>query len=144
MKIAIPLCRNRIAPLFEVAESFFVFRPEFPDEGETLHAASGIGVAAKCRWLADTGVSVLLCGALADEWQRRLQDVGVEVHAFLAAEVHEVLQAFRHDGPAGLVRFAMPGRVACVRGECGRRQRRHRRRFCNFDSVDQEQGNAKL
>ena len=131
MKIAIPYCRTRIAPLFEEAESFLLVSREFPVDRETLRLKPGLCVAGRCNALAEGGVGILLCGALSGEWERYLKTLGIEVHAFLAAEVQEVLQAYLHAGEPGIVVYAMPG---CGQGICGQRRRRYRRRFCDFDS----------
>ena len=132
MKIAIPFCSTRIAPLFEEAESFLLVSQETPDNRETLRLKPGLCVAGKCNALAENGVGILLCGALSCEWQRYLKTLGVEVHAFRAAEVQEVLQTYLHEGKSGIVRYAMPG---CGQGACDQRRRRHRRRFFDFDST---------
>lgn len=111
MKIAIPLCRQRVAPLFEAAETFMLFDTGEPgcamDTREFRHAPIG----DKCQQLLAAGVAILLCGAISRGWQHQLEMLGLEVHAFLVGDVQEIAQTFRQEGAAGLSRFAMPGRL---------------------------------
>ncbi len=135
MNIAIPMCRNRISPLFEVAESFWLIRMDCPDLMEHLVLPSTMCIAEKCRALVRSGVVVLLCGALSCKWQDYLATLGVEVHAFLSGDGADVLRAFLSEEGKALDCYAMPGRG---KGACGQRKRRHRRGFCDFDPLIQE------
>lgn len=135
MKIAIPLCRGRIAPLFEVAESFLLVDSIAPDCSVSILHATCATATEKCNWLAENGVAILICGALSGRLERFLRQLGVEVYAFLAGDTQDVLKSFQHEGQAGLVRYAMPGRGA---GFCGQNKHRHRRRYCDFDPFIKE------
>ena len=135
MKIAIPLCRGRIAPLFEVAESFLLVDSDLQDIHETvLHAPSAIATE-NGNWLAERGVAILLCGALSGRLEHFLRQLGIEVHAFLAGDTQDVLKSFLSEGQSGLARYAMPGRGA---GVCGQHRLRRRRRYCDFDPFIKE------
>jgi len=131
MKTAIPLYGNRIAPLFDVAESFLLVNLTQADDSRIILSMPKVCVADKCLRLHEHGVSALLCGALSSVWLKHLTGLGIEVHAFLTGDAHEVLQTFLRDGKPGLVRYAMPG---CRNGSCGQRRRQRRRLFCDFDS----------
>ena len=137
MKIAIPLCRNRIAPLFDVAETFLLFDSEQQDSPESLLSIGHAGAREACRQLQQHGVGALLCGALCRVWLRNLAGLGIEVHHGLAGDAHAVLRGFLHDGDVGLENFAMPG---CRRGLRGGRQgrRQRRRSFCDFNQFFKE------
>lgn len=135
MNIAIPMCRNRISPLFEVAESFWLIRMDCPDLKELLLLPPTMCIAEKCRVLVGSGVVVVLCGALSRKWQDYLATLGVEVHAFLSGDGADVLLAFLSKERGALDCYAMPGRG---KGACGHRKRRHRRGFCDFDPLIQE------
>lgn len=132
MKIAIPLCRNRIAPLFDVAESFLLVSSD--DRREILSVPQTC-TAEKCRILHENGVCVLLSGALSREWQKRMACLGIEIHSFLSGEAQEVLQIFQREGGLGLVHYAMPG---CGLGACAQIRRRGRHRLCDFDQLIKE------
>ncbi|MEI7431619.1 MAG: hypothetical protein WCL27_14285 [Betaproteobacteria bacterium] len=131
MKTAISLYRNRIAPLFDVAESFLIHNPTQTDDSKIILSMPKVCVAEKCLRLHEHGVSVLLCGALSGVWLKHLTELGIEVHSFLTGDAHEVSQIFLRDGNPGLARYAMPG---CGNGSCGQRRRQRRRLFCDFDS----------
>jgi len=120
MKIAIPKCRQRIAPLFEVANSFVFFDTDSSGAGKTKRLptwrAEGISIDEKCRKLSADGVQVLLCGALSKAWERYLTELGIEVHSFLLGNIDDILNTFQHEGAEGMHRLAMPGRRRHRRG----------------------------
>ena len=127
MKIAIPLCRQRISPLFESAETFMLISLGNPDCEPTIRQARGLHVDEKCHQLFSEETRILLCGALSRQWQAYLQRRGIEVHAFLAGNVEEILRTYLHDGAGGLGQYAMPG---CKGSRGGRRRRLGRRNNC--------------
>ena len=124
MKIAIPVCRQRIAPLFESAETFLLIDRERPANEASLWQMTNQQDDDRCRQLFDKGVTVLLCGAISCRWQSLLGEHGIEVHSFLAGDVPDVLNTYLEEGAAGLNRYAMPGR----RGPGSRARRRVCRR----------------
>ena len=109
MKIAAPVCRHRIAPLFDVAGTFVLF--DAPDAGS---APTQIGTIDSphgdtSRLLLAAGVGTVLCGAISRCWQNRLNRLGIEVHGFLAGDIQVIVQTYWQAGPPGLARVAMPG-----------------------------------
>ena len=127
MKISIPICRQRIAPLFESAETFLLFERGQSGKSPSVCQSRNEWIDSKCRRLIEAGVTVLLCGAISRQWQTILEQRGVEVHSFLAGEVQEILRAYSQEGAAGLQPYAMPGRVAS--GGRARRRRNCRKFF---------------
>lgn len=124
MKIAVPVCRNRIAPLFDVAETFVLFNA--PDAG---NAPTQVGTIDSThgetpRLLLDAGVGTVLCGAISRYWQDRLNRLGIEVHGFLAGEILVIARTYWQEGPRGLAGFVMPGWQHRGHGR-RRRMRRH-------------------
>ena len=120
MKIAIPKYRQRIAPLFEVANCFVFFDTENQDAEESKQLpgwrAEGIPIDEKCQKLSADGVHVLLCGALSMAWERYLTELGINVYSFLIGNIDDILNTFQHEGPMGMHRLAMPGRRRHKRG----------------------------
>lgn len=114
MRIAIPKCRQRIAPLFEVANRFVFFDTDSTGAGKIRSlptwSAEGIPIAETCQKLSAEGVQVLLCGALSNAWERYLTDLGIEVHSLLLGNIDDILNTFQHEGLVGMHRLAMPGR----------------------------------
>jgi predicted Fe-Mo cluster-binding NifX family protein len=49
MKIAIPLCRQRIAPLFESAETFMLVSAGKADSAPTIREARRLRIDEKCH-----------------------------------------------------------------------------------------------
>lgn len=141
MKIAIPLCRQRISPLFESAETFMLVSLGNPDSEPTIRQARSLRIDEKCHQLFSEETQVLLCGALSRQWQAYLQRLGIEVHAFLAGNVEEVLRTYRQDGVGGLGQYAMPGCKGNHRG--GRRRRSGGRNTCEHHQFQKEHCHAK-
>ena len=139
MKVAIPLCRSRIAPLFDVARTFLLFEAEHAEGKESTFYVDPACPRETCRQLHEQGVEVLLCGALSRLWRRHLANLGIEVHHGLAGDVYAIRRAFLRDRLAGIESFAMPG-CGAGGGRGGRRRRRHR--VCDFDSFLKESGNV--
>ena len=127
MKIAIPLCRQRIAPLFESAETFKLVSLDNPDSEPTIRVTRSLGIDEKCHMLSLEGTQTLLCGALSHRWRSYLRQLGIEVHAFLAGDAEEILHTYLQDGAGGLGQYAMPG---CKGNRGGRRRRLGRRNNC--------------
>ena len=142
MKIAIPLCRQRIAPLFESAETFMLISPGNPDSAPTIREARRLRIDEKCHQLVSDGTRVLLCGALSRQWQDYLRQLGIEVHAFLAGDAEEILRTYLQDGACGLGQYAMPGCKGNQRGD--RRRRSGRRNSCECHQFYKEYCNATL
>lgn len=116
MKIAVPVFRGRISPVFDWATRLLVVETdsdcETCREVRTLQEAQ---LAARAIRLAEMGVDVLLCGGISGSMRSLVEIRGVRVVPWIAGEVEEVLKAFL----AGSIpeKFAMPG---C----CGKRFRR--------------------
>ncbi len=132
MKIAIPVCRGRIAPLFDTAETFMLIDPGRETKSVNLNDQP---LPDKCLFLQSCGVTTLLCGALSQKGRDWLSESGLAVHAFLSGDVREVLQAYLEGGQVGLVRYAMPG---CGIEPCGQRLRQRRRWGCGFNLITKE------
>ena len=124
MKIAVPVCRNRIAPLFDVAATFVLFEAHDAGSSPTQTGAIDSTDGDTTGLLIDAGVDTVLCGAISRYWQNRLNRLGIEVHGFLAGEIPVVAQTYWQEGPRGLARFAMPGWQHRGQGR-QRRMRRH-------------------
>lgn len=109
MRIGMPLSHQRIAPLFETAETFMLISPGNSDREPTTREIWRMRIDEKCQQLVCEGSHVLLCGALSRHWQDYLRQLGIEVYAFLAGDADEILRSYLQDGKRGLERYAMPG-----------------------------------
>jgi predicted Fe-Mo cluster-binding NifX family protein len=125
MKVAITVWHGRIAPLFDVSRHVLV--GETDGYGRpisqlmTLQLQSD-DVERKVSTLAAMGVSAVICGAISREYEEALATAEIEMDAFVAGEVSEVVTAWE----AGTLRqrgFSMPG-CSCPRHRCMRRGHR--------------------
>jgi predicted Fe-Mo cluster-binding NifX family protein len=120
MKAAFAHWDNRIAPVFDTARRLRLVEA---DEGRLVGVADvSLGndeSVGKALELVNQGAGLLVCGAISRPLHDMIRSYGVEVVAFVAGDLDEVIQAWlsgRMHGEA----FAMPG---C----CGRRRGRRRR-----------------
>ena len=117
MKTAFSVWEQRIAPVFDISRQIHLV--EFDGTRittEKAHAISGEDVPQRVAWLAEQGVTTLVCGAVSRPLQERLAAAGINVVPFVAGELREVIRASL-DGTLCGAAFAMPG---C----CGQRRRR--------------------
>ncbi|HOP27186.1 MAG TPA: NifB/NifX family molybdenum-iron cluster-binding protein [Candidatus Sabulitectum sp.] len=134
MRIALTVWNGRIAPLFDVAGTLVVAEvsgKEVP-ERTVLPFPQNSGTMSRAAFLAENGVSVLICGAVSRQVHRMLALSGIEVHPFVSGDAEEVLQAFLSDTLESPV-FRMPG---CGMGRCrgegkGAGLKRHRGNRCS-------------
>lgn len=108
-KLALPIWDGGLAPVFdvamrarilEVAKGRVVGRAEVP-----LPLDDGI---AKVTWLADHGVTALVCGAITRPVETLAESRGIEVSAFLHGDAETILGAWL-SGNLGRGDLRMPG-----------------------------------
>jgi predicted Fe-Mo cluster-binding NifX family protein len=107
--IAIPNCRGRVSPVFDVATRLVLVRLE----GET-EVGRNEGVLCEeqsegiVRGLGELGVEVLICGAISQGLRVALEFAGVRVLAQVCGEIGAVVAAYRTGG-LNRPEFIMPG-----------------------------------
>jgi len=123
MKIAIPVCDNRLSTVFDAADELLLIETgpgvELKRSRAAWRAETAIGRTARIREL---GVQVLICGALSGAVERMLEAAGIWVIPFIRGTVDEVIGAFCSGNLTGR-RFFLPG---CTPGEGQGQQRRRR------------------
>lgn len=125
MRAVFTIWNGRIAPVFDVAgEALLVVSENGAAPTEEIFPLSKNTALAKVATLADARADVLICGAISRPARSAADTFGIEVHAFIAGSVSEVVQAW-FEGRLGESCFAMPG--------CGCKKRCHGRRghACN-------------
>jgi len=125
MKIAIPVWKSRVSPVFDYAGRVLLVDSDSAGEQQ--------GRVEKCLeplpfqkvgQLRDLGVNVLICGGLSKRLAVRLEALGITVIPWTSGNVDEVLEAYVAGRlPDG--RFRMPG---CYGSQGRRRQCRGRGR----------------
>jgi predicted Fe-Mo cluster-binding NifX family protein len=130
MKIALPVCDNRVSTVFDAAD-------------ELLLVETGPGGAleqTRVRWKEDaqiarmaqireSGVRVLICGAMSGSMERMLNAAGIRVIPFIRGTTDEILDAFCNGTLSG-GHFFLPGCAPC-QGQ-GNRRRQHLRAGCKW------------
>jgi predicted Fe-Mo cluster-binding NifX family protein len=124
MKVAIPVFRSRISPVFDVAHLCLLVRLRNGAEAERTEVAlKGRLPMERVALLRDEGVNVLICGAITGPTRFLVETAGMRILAGVAGDVDKVLRAFREralDQPC----FRMPGcRRQRWKGGRGRRGR---------------------
>lgn len=119
MNIAISIWNGRVAPVFDVSTRFVVFDEtsgkqlkelDFPMQGESEGSPQD-----RARFLLDSDVHKLVCGAISYWYEQTLLSSGIEVISFVAGSVETIMEALKA-GTLVEKTFSMPG--------CGRPRRR--------------------
>lgn len=121
MKIALPVCGNRVATVFDAADELLMVEsgPDAESEQTRMrwHADSAI---ARIAQLKESGVQILICGALSRPLEHILSAAGIRVIPFIRGTDNEILNAFRN-GTLTERQFYLPGCAPCAgRGRQGR------------------------
>ena len=120
MKVAVPVHRDRISPLFDTARQVLLVEIQGGTElGRSCVELPGTGMSEQVRSLVAAGAEALVCGAISGRVLRELLRRQLRVWPGVAGETEEVISALVNPGfPDESLR--MPG--------CRRRggQTRHR------------------
>ena len=139
MLVAVPNCRGRVSPVFDVAARLLLVA--FPDGGNShrreivMFAETVEGIVRNLRELS---IETVICGAVSAALREAIENVGIQVVSPVCGEIESVLDAYR----AGRLlepEFIMPGccalRWSPARGarskqrRCGHRSRNERQRI---------------
>lgn len=109
-KAAFATWNSRIAPVFDVTRSIQLVET---DAGQIIHQ-SQVSVAGdipnlKAWRLAELEIDTLVCGAISRPLQATIAAYGIEVIAFVAGNLQEVIQAWVEGKLTGSAAYAMPG-----------------------------------
>ena len=94
-KAAFSTWNDRIAPVFDVAHSIYLVESE---AGRIVRQRQ-VGVTCdmanlKTAWLAELGVDALVCGAISKPLEEIISAYGIQVIAFVAGDLQEIIQAW--------------------------------------------------
>jgi len=126
MKLAVPVSRGSVSPVFDTAGNLVVV--EFDGRREVSRREIDLpqgSLSDRVNRVAGAGIDVLLCGAISKHLLDMLEGIGVATIPFLSGEVDALLAVF-HDGRLPDPRFMMPG-CRGRRGRLGRRRMNRRR-----------------
>jgi predicted Fe-Mo cluster-binding NifX family protein len=124
MRAAFAAWDNRIAPVFDVVRQIHLVEVEAGQAvAERREPIAGDLPVQKALRLAELGVETLVCGAISRTLYEMVATNGIEVIAFVAGDLREVIQAWLKGG-LGRSTFDMPGcrRRGRFAGVAGTRQ----------------------
>ncbi|MGM0600102.1 MAG: NifB/NifX family molybdenum-iron cluster-binding protein [Candidatus Rifleibacteriota bacterium] len=127
MKIALSISENRIAPLFDVADSFVEldFTNGKITDSTRLELPSLLG-PARIFDLAERGVEFLICGAISRQFSLLAESSGITVYGFISGPADVIIKEFCKSG--NLRSYRMPGCRRSGQGCQGRQRRRRKHR----------------
>lgn len=109
MRIAIPIWKERVSPVFDVAKHLLVVDIEDSTEvARELKTVTEDQLTDRAQYLADLRVEFLICGAISRSLELILGARGVGVIPQFCGTAEEILQAFL-SGTISDRRFLMPG-----------------------------------
>jgi len=109
VRVAMPVFRSRVSPLFDSAERVLLVDIVDGREVRRQEVVMDDTLAPhKARRLSELGVSTLLCGAISAMLYVLVRGRGIAVIPWLSGDAEEILQAFE-DGSLDVRRFRMPG-----------------------------------
>jgi predicted Fe-Mo cluster-binding NifX family protein len=106
MRIAIPVWKDRVSPVFDVARSVRVV--DLSDGGEPRKSDMGLDDDHRAETLAKLGVDLLICSAISTSLESTLWMSGVEVIPDICGTVDEIITAYSK-GETTLAGFRSPG-----------------------------------
>jgi len=122
MRVMLPLAKDRISPLLDVARRFLLVDLEGGRvQQRRLCRVEPFDLPARVRRIRELGPQALICGAVSWPLEQMLTSAGVQVIPDTRGQVDEVLTAFVAGDLADRL-FSMPG----CSGEGRRRRRRQR------------------
>ncbi len=135
MNLAIPICGEDIALIFDDADFLLLIKTEekgFHKE-ERLRCA-GSSMIERVNQLRSLGVNLLICGAVSRPLQRMVEVSGINIIPFVRGNAMEVFEAYFRNS-LNDQRFFLPGRrifpnQRICRGPQGRFRNRRGRTSC--------------
>jgi len=126
MKIAVPTWKDRVSPLMDAAGQMQIVDVRDNRAMDTVVTPTPHGSAAEMvSFLAERGVSVVICGAISRPLEALLQSRSIRVIPWVCGDASEVVLAFMSDRLSE-ARYAMPGCCRRRRGGGIRLRRRQR------------------
>lgn len=123
MRVAITEWQQRVSPLFDVSQRLLIGETE--SYGKPLNIVESLtlgylGPTERSLTLKAASIDVVICGAISREYELALLDQEIELNAFVAGNIADIILAWEEGLIFKVDRYSMPG---C---RCQRRRRRHR------------------
>ncbi len=123
MRVGITEWQQRVSPLFDVSQHLLIGETE--GYGKPLNIVESLSLGylsptERSLTLKEAGIEVVICGAISREYEVALLDGDIELNAFVAGNIADIILAWEKGLMFKTDHFSMPG---C---RCQRRRRRHR------------------
>ena len=105
MRVAVPICRGRVSPVFDAARRYRVVDV---NAGRITDQAEHVVCGEPGRELMELAVDQLICAGITRELQIRLRSHGIDVMAGFCGAIDEVINAYLY-GRLADGDFNMPG-----------------------------------
>jgi predicted Fe-Mo cluster-binding NifX family protein len=116
MKVAVPVWKNNISPVLDAAKTIRIY--EIDESGiKILGEINFKNNEYDAALIIAENAEVLVCGALSDVLEARLNALGVKVHPWVMGEIEDIVKCYSVGGISSK-EHSMPG--------C----RRRRYKFC--------------
>jgi predicted Fe-Mo cluster-binding NifX family protein len=128
MKVAIPVFRSRISPVFDWCNRILLVGIGFgKEEAREEIEVGSLDMLERAEGLLRAGTDVLVCSAIGGFLSQLIESKGIRVIPWVAGEIEDVIRALKSDGlPHD--RFLMPGCRQRKRGSTAFEERKRRRR----------------
>ncbi|HSG28550.1 MAG TPA: hypothetical protein VLA34_08730 [Candidatus Krumholzibacterium sp.] len=128
MKAGISTWNERVSPVMDTSVMVVVYEVDGGDARKVTEIdMSGMSQKEKIGALSRSGIELLVCGAISNDFMRRIRGAGIEMIPWVSGS-NEMISRALSEGYLGPTEFLMPG---CVRRQCramGRRVRADGRR----------------
>ncbi len=119
MKIGITVWQDRVSPVLDTAQSLLIVELSGKDEvTRQVVGIPNISLAQRAQFVSQTGLELLICGAISRYLEHHLLVRGVELIPWIGGPIDRVLAAYCNEQLED-TSFQLPG--------CFGRRRRHRR-----------------
>lgn len=110
MNLAIPTWKNRVSPVFDVANTFRVFTIEDLSVRVLQHIVLHQGsIEARAEALKRLGVDLVICGTISRAARTSLRQRNIEVQLHICGETEAVVASYIKGTLAAEEQFKMPG-----------------------------------
>lgn len=125
--LAIPVFRDRVAPVFDWCSRIIIIPEKMADEESIRQIDVKENTFKLMRRLQEQGIRTLICGAMSSEALNYGRSIGLKIIHGIAGEIQDVLQAYR-DQKLDQPQYCLPG--------CREKRRQRRGKNCTCPEGD--------
>jgi predicted Fe-Mo cluster-binding NifX family protein len=107
MKVAVPIWKDRVSPVFDVATKLIIIDTYGNKELRRFEINIDVGeLHKKCRLIDELGIDCIICGAISRSFLERLNGLGIRTIYGISGKVDKVINAYLNNRT---FEFTMPG-----------------------------------